>query len=81
MRRTDSLRNGTLNGLGVAAAATLAFVESCQRYEHPEESGPCTAAALSGGMIWMPIGALIGRAIDRVVGNQEVYRRPRRPNP
>jgi hypothetical protein len=75
IRRTDSLGNGTLAGLAVGIAATSAFAVRCGKYQYSEESGPCMAAAMSSGLLWIPIAALIGRAIDRAHGNTQIYQR------
>ena len=75
IRRTDPLGNGTLVGLGIGIAATSTFAARCGRYKYAEESGPCMAAAMSSGLLWIPMAALIGRAIDRAHGNAQLYRR------
>lgn len=77
LRRTDPLGNGTLAGVGVALGAAVALAVRCGRYQYSEESGPCTAAAVSSALITVPLAAFIGRQIDRSVGNQELYRRRR----
>lgn len=78
IRRTDSLRDGTLRGMGVGIAAMAAMALSCGRYEFAEEQGPCTAFAVTNGAMWVVFGTLIGRAIDRAAGNEPLYRRPHR---
>jgi hypothetical protein len=75
IRRTDPLGNGTLAGLGAGIAATSAFAARCGKYKYSEESGPCMAAAMSSALLWIPMAALIGRAIDRAHGNTQIYRR------
>jgi hypothetical protein len=75
VRRTDPLGNGTVAGVGVGLAATAAFAAACGRYHYSEEKGPCMAAAISSGLLWVPMAALIGRAIDRVKGNESIYQR------
>lgn len=75
LRRTDRLGNGTLAGVGVALGTTVALAVRCGRHQYSEESGPCTAAAVSSALITVPLAALIGRQIDRSVGNQELYSR------
>jgi len=77
VRRTDPLKNGTVAGVGVGLAATAAFTASCERYRYSEEKGPCKAAAISSGLLWVPIAAVVGRAIDRAHGNEPLYRRRR----
>lgn len=77
LRRTDPLGNGTLAGVGVAIAATGVFAGRCGSYHFSEERGLCIAAALSSVLITVPVGALIGREIDRSIGNHELYRRRR----
>ena len=75
IRRTDPLGNGTLIGAVIGAAPAIALLGSCGG--SPEAAGPCKAAALLGLVIAVPMGALLGRAADRAIGNQEVYyRRP-----
>jgi hypothetical protein len=76
IRRTDPLANGTWTGLAVGAGVTLAALASCGGYEFSEERGLCQAAALTSGLVGIPIAAFVGRRIDRAVGNLELYRRP-----
>jgi hypothetical protein len=60
-------------GFAVTGVAAL----SCGKYEVPEERGPCMAGAITGGAMWVLLGTLIGRQIDRALGNEPLYRRPR----
>ena len=76
----DPLGNGTVIGAFAGAAPGIALLAGCGRYQYPEESDLCVAGAVLGLVIGNPIGALMGRAIDRVIGNHEIFYRPlRRP--
>ena len=77
IRRTDPLGNGTLNGMLAGAALSGAMLLGCGQYRYAEESGPCLAQAVASFIMTVPVGALIGRAIYRAIGNQEVFYRPR----
>jgi hypothetical protein len=50
----------------------------CRKYKFAEEGWPCLAATATSGTMWVVLGTLIGRQIDRAVGNERVYRRPPR---
>lgn len=68
--RGDSLRNGTLIGLGAGAAYGVAFARAFSDHPRPGE-------AVTGALIFGGIGAGIGVGIDALIrGHRVVYRRP-----
>jgi len=76
VRRTDSLSNGTWTGIAVGLGLTGAIVARCAVYEFAESNGLCLSGAVVAGIVATPAAAAIGRAIDRRIGDREVYRRP-----
>ena len=77
VRRTDSVWNGLLIGLGAGIAANEVFVRSnCGPRGYDDE---CAAIATAVGMIsFVPGGAVIGALIDKFTGNTRLYRTPMR---
>lgn len=78
VRHTDTLADGTFSGVAAGLGATFALAARCGRYEFSEQRGLCQAAAVTSALLIVPVGALIGRGIDRAVGDRELYRRPSR---
>lgn len=75
IRQTDSLADGTMIGLAAGLAVSVAAALRCHRYIYSEERGLCVAASVGSGLLTLPVGALVGRSIDRARGDREVYRR------
>ena len=62
-RKGDSLKNGTLIGLGAGLIGAGAIFHSClhSRYSH------CTGSALTGALTWVALHTAIGTAIDAAI--------------
>jgi hypothetical protein len=75
VRRTDSVWNGLLIGLGAGIAANEVFVRSnCGPRGNDDE---CAAIVTAVGLItFVPGGAVIGALIDKFTGNTRLYRSP-----
>jgi hypothetical protein len=79
VHRSDPLSNGTWAGVAAALGLTVASSARCGRYTFSEERGPCQAAAIVIGLVvGVPVAAVIGREVDRAVGDRQVYRRSSR---
>lgn len=75
IRQTDSLANGTWTGIAVGLGVSVAAVVRCGRFRYSEQRGLCLAAGVGSGLLTVPVGAFLGRDIDRARGDREVYRR------
>jgi hypothetical protein len=74
VRRADRLWNGALIGLGAGAVGAEIFVrQNCGPRGYDEE-----CAAIAGPVGWLtmpPAGAAIGALVDKLIGNEVLYRR------
>jgi hypothetical protein len=75
VHRTDPLSNGTWTGVAVGLGLAVAASARCGRYTLSEQRGLCQAGAFVAGLVGIPVAAVIGRQIDRAVGDRQVYRR------
>lgn len=71
IRRTDSLWNGILIGAGVGVGVTVGVARQRCGAADPECSANVGSRA---GVILVPAAAAVGALIDRLIGNELVYR-------